>query len=309
MISVFIGDNTSERDTAFTGYIKQFVAMNGDLAIDRLNSDELTVTKLIDAVTTVPFLSPKRMVIIKYLSSNKEVAEKFNQIAKRIADSTELVILETSLDNRSIYAKTLKKIADSYHSFTSLEGDELTHWLINEVNSKNGTISKKDAMYLIDRLGHHQQIINSQIDKLLLYDQNISQQSIDIMTKNSPNSSVFNMVDALMQNKLNKASKIYDEQRAQGIEPQAIMGMINWQLNVLAHIVASHGDSPDLIAKRAKISPFVVKKNINIARNINKSKIVQLLDLAISTDLNIKTGKLKPDQGVHTLLIQIASVM
>lgn len=309
MISVFIGDNTSERDKALLSYIDQFISINGEMAIDRLNADELTFAKFIDAVTTVPFLSLRRMVLVKYLSNNKEITDKFEIITKRIADSTELVILETRLDNRSIYAKTLKKIADNYNSFTSLEGDELIHWLMNEVNRKNGIISKKDAVYLIDRLGHHQQIINSEIDKLLLYDQHISQQSIDIMTKSSPNSSVFNMVDALMQNKLDIASKIYDEQRAQGIEPQAIMGMINWQLNVLAHIVASHGDSPDVIAKRAKISPFVIKKNINIARNINKSKIVQLLDLAIATDFDIKTGKLKPDQGVHTLLIQIASVM
>jgi DNA polymerase-3 subunit delta len=309
MISVFIGDNTSERDKAFLSYIKQFIAVNGDLAVDRLNADELNTTKFIDAVTTLPFLSPKRLVIIKYLSSNKEVAEKFNQIAKRIADSTEVVILETSLDNRSIYAKTLKKIADSYNNFTSLEGDELVKWLINEVATKNGSLTKKDAIYLIDRLGHNQQIINSEIDKLLLYDQNISKQTIDLMTKNTPSSSVFNMLDALMQGSLDKASKIYDEQRQQGSEPQAIMGMINWQLNILANIIAGHGDSPDVIAKRAKISPYVVKKNFSVITKLNKTKIVQLLDLAIITDFKIKTGKLKPDQGVHSLLIQIASVI
>ena len=309
MITVFIGDNVTERDKYYINYVKQFTSLSGDLAIDNLNADELTYSKFIDAVTTLPFLSNKRMVIVKYLSNNKEVAEKFDLVAKRIADSTELVIVETRLDNRSIYAKTLKKIANNYNVLTSLEGEELTKWLINEISFKNGKITKKDATYLIDRLGHNQQIVYSEIDKLLLYDLNVTQQTIDIMTKSTPSSSVFNMLDALMQGKLDKASLIYDEQRQQGIEPLAIMGMINWQLNILANIVVGAGDSSDVIAKRAKISPYVVKKNINVNRKLSKTKLIELLDLAISTDFKIKTGKLKPDQAVHTLLIQIASVI
>lgn len=309
MLTVFIGENTVARDKALKAYINNFVGSNGDMALDKLNADDLKLTDLIDAVTTVPFLSDKRMVVLKYLSTNKELADKIDVVATRVADSTDLVLVETAVDNRGLYSKNLKKLADNYNSYSSLDGIELADWAVSEASSVGGNLTKNDAMYLADRLGHNQQIISSEIHKLVLVDKNITKQTIEEMTAASPHSSVFNMIDSLMQGRIDKASTLYDEQRAQGMEPQAIMGMITWQLLILANIVAAGNEPADVIAKKAKISPFVVRKNLNLASNLSRRKMVQILDLAIEADLKTKTGKVKPDAGVHTLLLEIASLI
>lgn len=307
MISVFIGENTIERDSALKKYIAKFVSNNGDMALDVLNSEDLRFNDVIDSVTTAPFLASKRMVIVRYLSGNKELADRFEDIAARIADSTELVLVETTLDNRSSYSKQIKKLADNYNLYKALDGQELIDWVAATTAQKGGNISNKDAAYLIDRVGQNQQLLDSEIEKLLLLDSTISKHNIDELTERSPQSSVFNMIDALMQGRIGDASKLYDEQRAQGVEPQIIMGMLTWQLSVLANIVAEPKDNPDIVAKRSKLSPFVVRKNYPLAKNINKSKMVQILDLAIDADKKIKTGKLKADNGVHSLLLQIGN--
>ena len=90
------------------------------------------------------------------------------------------------------------------------------------------------------------------------------------------------------------------------MEPQAVLGMIAWQLHILAIIVAAQGLSAEEIAKKAKLNPFVVRKNLGIAQRLTKQKVVSLFDAAIESDLRIKTGKSKPDPEIHVLLLRIA---
>ena len=197
-------------------------------------------------------------------------------------------------------------MADTFNKYESLDGANLIDWLIAEANSNGGNIKRPTAQYLIDRVGHNQQLLHSEIQKLLLIGKDITEPIINDMTEESPSSSVFNMLDSLMNGRVDIASKLYDEQRAQGMEPQAVMGMITWQLFALSAIVASDGDSPDVISKRYKLSPFVVRKNTTLAKKLNRGQMVDLLDSAIESDLNIKTGKSKPNDEVHSLLLVLA---
>lgn len=309
MITVFLGENTAERDKAFKTFLANFVSHNGDMAVDFINVEDVIINNIIDSVTTVPFLSNKRLVVIKYLGANKELADKLDMIIDRTSGSTELVIIETTLDNRSIYAKTLKKRADTLNIYESLEGAGLVQWLVNEAKAMGASLSNTDATYLIERVGHNQQLLTSELTKLTLIDAKITRPIINEMTEQSPSSSVFSMLDSVVAGRVDVASKLYDEQRAQGVEPQAIMGMITWQLSILSAIVASHGDSADIIAKRHKLSPFVVRKNNNLAQQLSRAQILNMLDIAIETDENIKTGKLKPVNAVHSLILELANIV
>jgi len=306
MIYLFYGENTQERDAAVRKIIGEFIAVNGDMAVDTIDADVVDTAGLIDAVTTVPFLSPKRLVIIRYLSANKEVVADIEKILDRVAESTDVLFIEARLDARSVYAKTLKKRASDVQHFESAEGPALADWVVRDAHSIGAKITNSVAQLLIDRVGHNQQLLHNELQKLVLAQTDITIDLVKNMTHYSPASSVFAMLDATMQGKVDEASKLYYEQRAQGIEPQAILGMIAWQLNILAIIVAAKGSTPDAIAKKAKLNPFVVRKNLAIAQHISKQKIVSLFDAAIESDLRIKTGKSKPDPEIHVLLLRIA---
>ncbi len=309
MTYLYYGENTQERDAAVKALLGSFIAVNGDMAVDVIDTEMAEPADVIDAVTTVPFLSPKRLVVLRYVSSNKELALAIETLLNRIADTTDVLFIESHLDARSVFAKTLKKQVNEVKHFESIEGPQLQGWVVQEAAKLGGTIAPRDAQLLLDRVGHNQQLIHNELVKLILVDTTISTDLIREMTHVTPSSSVFAMLDAIMQGNVGGASRMYYEQRAQGMEPQAILGMIIWQLHSLAITVVSRQLPADDIAKKTKLNPFVIRKNMTIAKKISKKQMVALLDAVIATDTTIKTGKAKADSAIHALFIELASII
>lgn len=305
MLRLYIGENALARDSACRAYLDSFVKEHGQMALDVLETDTLTVNGCIDAVTTVPFLSAKRCVVLRHVSQNKDLASNIEQIVNRVADSTELVIVEGILDSRLNYTKFIKKQANDLQQFDALDGSTLSQWAVSTAKQQGANLSRADAQLLIDRVGPNQLLVASELKKLVLVNPTITKELILSCVPASPQSSVFAMLDMVIQGNATAVSRLYQEQRDQGVEPQAIMGMITWQLYILSVVTAHKDMPPDSIAKTAKISPFVVRKNLSLAKKLSKKQIIALLDVAISTDYAIKTYKVKPDGGVLVLLLEL----
>lgn len=302
MITAFIGDNGPAREQAAKDYIGSFIGVHGSSAIDRFSGDAIEKADLKDTIASIPFLSNKRMVIVRDLSANKNLSENFEEVAGSVADSTELIIIENHIDSRSKYLGELKKQAE-VKEFAHLEGEDLVRWIIEQAAALNGKISHADALFLVERIGTNHQLIINELAKLILYEPTITQESIKLMTTYTPQSSVFAMLDSAFNNQTEKALKLYQEQRALGSEPQAILGMIAWQLHVLAVVKAAVDKSPQQIANESKLNPFVIRKNLNIAKNINSGKLVKMIDNAINADIMIKSTTTNPDNVLQTLII------
>ena len=219
-----------------------------------------------------------------------------------LADTTDLAIIETSLDSRGKFLSELKKCAE-VREFTHLQGDELVSWVVEQATKLGGKIERRIAMALIDRVGVNHQLIASELTKLVLLDTQITLETIKQLTVRSPQSSVFAMLDAAFAGNQSRALQLYGEQRALGMEPKAILGMIVWQLHILNVIKAAGSMSADQIASEAKISPFVVRKNMGFAKNISHKKLLEILNLSIETDRLFKRTSANEDDALQALII------
>jgi DNA polymerase III delta subunit len=277
------------------------------LAVDRLSGEGFTLAMLGDAVSTQPFLTTKRMVIVRDISANKQLAENIEAIASFVADTTDLVIIEPKLDNRSVYRKWLMAHAETTE-FSQLDGQSLIDWLVGFATEKETRISQADAQYLIDRVGMNQQILANEVTKLALISSEIDKALIDEATSYTPQSSIFSMLDAAFSGNQKLALQLYDEQRIQGMEPQAIMGMIAWQLHILNIIAHNSQSDAQSIATGAKLSPFVVRKNLAVVRRIGPRRIIQHISSTIESDIQIKNTKVNIDNTVRNLLVSYSAL-
>lgn len=305
MILAFIGDNGPAREQAIGIFTKAFINLYGSTAVDKFSGDDTDKNQLIDAISTSPFLSAKRLVIVRDLNNSKMLADDIVAICENVADTTDLVFIEKHIDSRGKYLSNLKKLAE-VREFAHLEGDALCEWVIEQANRMDGKISYKLAQILIDRVGTNHQLLVSELQKLILFNKNITLDSIELLTIYAPQSSVFAMLDSALAGNIPKALKLYNEQRTQGMEPQAILGMIAWQLNVLAIVKTADGMSPNDIASQAKLSPFVVRKNQNNAKRMSTRHIAELLEKAIETDYLLKTSNTKSDDALQALILAFA---
>lgn len=306
MIQTLTGANSFALQAVLQKHITDFVAEHGDLALERLDGQEASYEKMAQALTSLPFLATRKLVVLRAPSANKKFAEDIEQLFDQVDDATDVIVVEPKLDKRLSYYKYLKK-KTGFQEFFELDSNGLASWLVAQAKSQDGSISSSDARYLIDRVGASQQLLSNELEKLLLYEPKITRQAIDLQTEANPQSTIFQLLEAGFAGRTKQALSIYAEQRALKVEPQQIIAMLAWQLQVLAIIKMAGDRSTDTIAKDAKLNPFVVSKSQGIARKLSNRTVRTLVKDLLVIDAKSKSSAIDLDEALQHYLLQLAN--
>ena len=306
MIQTLTGANSfllkRELDAAVAGYLAQ----HGDLGLERIDGQEAELVKIREAITSLPFLVSKKLVVLRAPSVNKAFAEKAAQLLADVPETTDVIIVEPKVDKRSSYYKFLKS-KTAFQEFNEPDQYALANWLVASAKEQGGTLSSKDANYLVERVGANQQALGNELEKLLLYAPIITRLTIDALTEAAPQSTIFQLLEAVFAGNLGRAFELYDEQRALKVEPAQIIAMIAWQLHVLAIIKTASQRSADAIAGEAKISPYVIRKSQGIARRLTLAKLRTLLADLLLIDRRLKREVIDADEALRHYLLKLST--
>ena len=299
------GENSFMLRAELTKLVQQFLAEHGDMSLERLDGEESTFERMQEALQSLPFLASKKMVVLRAPSLNKQFVEASERLLKELPESTDLILVEPKLDKRSSYFKLLKKATD-FQEFAELDRNGLARWLVSAAKAQGGSLSQGDASYLVDRAGASQQLLRNELEKLLLYNPAISRESIDLLIEPTPQSTIFELLEAAFAGNTKRALKLYEEQRALKVEPQQIIAMLAWQLHILALIKASNNRPADQVARDAKLNPFVVRKSTAIANKISLAKLKALIGNLLTIDRRLKRESIDADEALQNYLLQLS---
>lgn len=306
MITTLTGNNPFLLNAELKRLASCFVAEYTDMGLQRIDGEEIEYDKIREAIESLPFLASKKLVVLRAPSANKEFVEKAEKLLSNLSETTDVIIHEPKLDKRSVYYKFLKKNTD-YKEFNELDEYGLSKWLVVQATEQGSTLYVQDAKYLVERVGANQQLLANELAKLAAYDAKITKQTIDLLTEPTPQSTIFQLVDAAFAGNAKHMLKLYKEQRASKVEPQQIIAMLAWQLHILA-VIKTAGDRADAqIASDAKINPFVVRKSRQITRSLSLEKLKELVNKLAQLDLQLKTTAVDADDGVQAFLLNIAT--
>ena len=306
MVITLNGENTFGLQDELHKLVAAFEQEHGDLALERIDCEESEFDQIQAALTSLPFLASKKMVVLRSPSTNKQFVEQAEQLLHDVPETTDVILIESKLDKRQAYYKFLKKETD-FREFPELDLNGLANWLAAEAKRQKGELSQADASYLAERVGLNQQLLGNELEKLLLYDAKITRKTIDLLTDATPQSTIFQLLDAAFAGNSKRALNLYQEQRAMKVEPIQIIAMISWQLNVLA-IVKTAGDrSSQAIAKEAKINPYVVTKSQGIARKLSLAQLKTLVKDLLDIDAKSKSTNLDTDEALQHYIVKLAN--
>lgn len=304
MIRTLTGSNSYGIQTELHKITDNFMQEHGDLALEQLDGEEVSLERIKEAVQSLPFLASNKLVILRTPSANKQFLEHYETALSEVPDMTEVIIHEPKLDKRGSYYKWLKKNTD-FLEFTELDERGLAKWAVEFAKNQGATLSLSDASYLVTRVGTNQQKLASELTKLALSDNMLTKQIIDALTEPTPQSTIFELIDAAFSGNQKRALELYDEQRTLKVEPQQIIAMLAWQLHVLAVIKAAGDRTPDSVAKEAKISPFVVRKSSSIARKLSLTELKALISKLVQLDADSKRTALDLDEALKNYILHI----
>lgn len=306
MIYTLSGANGFALKTELDALVAAFVKEHGDFAVERLDGEEATAAAMRASIESLPFLTPRKLVVLREPSKQKAFTEAISDIFGAISDATDLVIFEPRLDKRLSYYKILKKETD-FRDFPELDANGLAGWAVSYAKEQGGTLSSADARLLVDRNGPNQQMLRNELDKLLAYDSAITRQSIEALTDRLPQSTVFELLDAAFAGKTKQAMQLYYEQRTLKVEPQAIIAMLAWQLHILV-VVKAAGNKPSAdVAKAAKLNPFVARKSQGLVRNVTLTRLKALVAELLDLDIRLKRSSIDADDAVQLYLLKLSA--
>jgi len=301
MITTLAGKNDFLIQRRLLQLTEKFLAAESDIALEKIDAAETEFEALLDAVQSVPFLAQTKMVVVRGLAANKLAAERIEQLIDSVAPTTELIIVEPNPDKRTVYFKVLKD-RTQLEEFNELDVRQLAQWLVAEAKNQAANLTLADANYLVERLGPNQMMLANELDKLVTHEPKISRETIELLTEKNPQSKIFDLLDATFAGNKNKALELYEEQRAQKVEPQAIMALLAWQLQVIALAKLGEGKTPGQIAQDSKMSPYPLTKAQSLARKISRVQLQQMIDEALRIDYTSKTKGLDLDEALKTYI-------
>lgn len=299
------GDNDFTRREALRRLVQDFVASEGDLALERIDAEAVEINRIEEALTSLPFLSNKKMVVLASPSASKPLAEHIDRLLAGLPETTELILYEPKFDKRSNLYKLLKKQTD-FREFAALDHAALSRWVVESAAARGAKMSSADARYLVDRVGMNQQLLGSEVEKLSFAGKAIDRAAIDSLTEASPQSTIFQLLDVAFAGQSRRAMELYEEQRRMRVEPQQIIAMFAWQLHGMAVVKAGGRRSAADIARVAKLNPYVVGKTQTLVRGLTRARLVELIDELLSIDRRSKRQAIDLDEALRYFILQLS---
>ncbi len=305
MVITLTGSNSFALKAELDRRVAAFLKEHGDMALERLDGEEAEFNRLTEALQSLPFLATKKLAVLRSPGANKQFAEKFEELLPTIAETTDVIIVEPKLDKRTQYYKTLKSKTE-LKEFNELDAPQLARWLVDAARERKGSLTLGDANYLVERVGANQLMLHSELTKLLDYDPAVTRKTIDLLTEPSPQSTIFELLDAAFNGRTKRAIELYEEQRKLKVEPIQIIAMLAWQLHTMAIIKSAGGRSPEQIAREGKLNPYVVRKNLPLVKKLTMSELKDLVARVLELDIKLKSQSIDADDAMQHLLLTIA---
>jgi len=288
MIKVLTGKNSYALQDELQRIVSAFKKEHGD-SIERFDGSELASTDgLLDAVRSISFLEPRKLVVVRDFAQSKELMDKIEEVIAQVADTTDVLFVDQKLDKRTAGYKFFQKNVD-VKDYKLMQEYESAGWLASEAKNRDARLSTANAKYLVARVGNDQLRLEQELRKLVISGGEITKARINELTDAQPQSKVFDMLDALFQGELDKAWKLYRDQRAQGEDPHKIIAMITWQLSQLTLAVHAPMKTVDTL-KSAGVSPYGAQKLLRMSKNISKQQLRSYINELATIDEQIKTS-------------------
>lgn len=304
MIVILSGENSFMLQAELRRIVGSFVTEHSDMALEQFDGEEAEFDRIREALQSMPFLASNKLVVLRTPSANKQFAESAEELLNEVGDATDVILIEPKLDKRTAYYKYLKK-QPGFKEFSELDTLALAKWLVQVAKDGGGSLSQSDATYLINRVGVNQQLVGSELTKLLQYNPVVTRQTIDLLTERTPQSTIFELLDAALAGQSKRALELYHEQRAMKVEPQQILALLGWQLHVLALVkTAGERDAGD-VAREAKLNPFVVRKSQGIVRRLSLAQLKELIHNVLTLDIRLKSESVDADEALQNLILTL----
>ncbi len=270
--------------------------------------------QIIDFAETMPFMSERRLMIIKdsgfFKSGKKEESDKLSNYIDKLPASVCIVFMESEVDKRlSLYKKTNKNHV--VVEFKIPSDKELVVWTKKELFNHKVNMSNQLVEYFVRVLPAGMESIVNEIKKLASYNTEgeVTKEVIDNICTHSLDIRIFELVKMLGNKDTKGVLEIYSNLLEMKESPIGILAMMARQFRMILKVkyMRQKGHGNQSIVARTGFRSFMVTECVNQSSNFTFSQLENAIKECLEADVNIKTGMMKAELAVELILIKYAS--
>lgn len=306
-----------------------------ELNYTELDGRKLSLGELQNAADAMPFMSERRLVVVRGLvgrcnvsggekGDKKALAEGLNAYLAQAPTTTRLVLWEGRLDaNNPVLKWAGKWLAEQptpqdwglVRVFEAPKPAAVPDWLVKRAGAKGGAIQPMAARALADALTREGEVdarlADTELEKLLVYagDRPVTVDDVGLLVTPVSLDSIFGFVDDLGAGRGAAAMRRLSQFLVSGEHPLRILTMVvrQFRLIALARAVMDEGPSAGTLESRLGVQPFIAKKIGDQARRYSASATAWWLDRLAQLETQVKTGELHGELALELFVAEVGA--
>lgn len=296
----------------------------------RIEGGRCTPEEVLAACNTVPFLAPKRLVIVEGLCGQfarreregkqrkgskrglgGQTWEKFPMQLRGIPPSTVLVFVEGKLEKTNPLLAALSAVGEVTEcSPLDVKGPELPRWIRSRALACGSEISPQATKLLIEFIGNDLRVLSHEVEKLSLYaaGRRIEESDVRLLVSHVREANIFTMVDAIVERRAAVASRLVHQLLDDGSPPSYLLHMITRQFRFLIQIrdLLAKGIPPGSIGVTIGLtSQYALRKAVEQAQAYPMPRLQEAYRALLKADMAIKTGSLDAEIALELVIADL----
>ncbi len=292
--------------------------------LEAMNLTELVAPaadELIAAAETLPVMADRRVVLVRGfapLASGKsggdEDVDRVMEYLRTPSESTCLVFVVKGKADKRKKLYTFLKGEKAIVEFSAMNEPQAIDWIIRTMRALGKTMSAAVAERFLFTVGNDASLLKQELEKLADYAgdrDTVTAKDIAVITVQSLESTVFEMVDAQVAGDYGQAFQLMHRVLSGGEDRMMILAMLLRQYRLLYQMrcLLEERTPQGELASLLKIPPFAVRRMQSQAMRYSKEKLKAVYDYLLDFEFRLKSGRLPQDGSAEAALLQMKALL
>lgn len=295
-----------------------------DFNLNRYDASVHPVIELLDSARTLPFMSDRRVIIVKGIKPKKpkEEEEEDKEEEDFIGNSCLINYLESpykatcmifvsyeaQMDQRRKFFKNIQKNGKTLNC-QKLNSKRAADWIRDKAKSKDFQIEYAAAEELADACNNNLKRIENELGKIFLYcgkNRFINVNTVCTVAGNNKINSIFDLTKAIGNKDLKLSLATLENLLYNGSHPLPILGMISRQFRLIWQAKASIKKNvpKNEIGKKIGVHSHYVGEYISQANSFSQEDLISTFERLLKADIEIKSAG-RPRLSIESLIMDL----
>lgn len=289
--------------------------------VDQFSISDQSEGEIMSAVGAPPFLAERRMVVIaglaKSITKKADAATWTERLSGR-GEETIVILLDTEVTaeraaKNKLYA-ALREAGDIHeYAFGPMQPREAQDFVVRRAHDKGVTWNQDAVQELVSRAGDDTWKLVNACDKVCAAasGETVTRALVEQYVEPALDDKLFAFLDAVREGRQAQAVQLLSNELDRGTAPGQLLMMLEREVQLIAELrayAAVHGrGSGRDAARELGLHPFVVKKTLNRAIQVEPDQLQHMVDAVMEAEKRLKRSSMADTDVLKQLVVDLVA--